>query len=266
MNKTVISNFLRSFGLLYSLDKVRFQLEKRNNKKANYEFMKANPSIKLPPDYLMYESFQMNYDKYYTESIDTTNWLVSHFRRHVNLQNAAILDWGCGPGRIIRHLPDILGNGCSYFGTDYNPNSIDWCSENLRHIAFNHNGLKASLPYKNNSFDVIYGISIFTHLSEQLHYDWTSELLRILKPEGILFLTTQGNAFKQKLSENELATYNQGALVIRGKVKEGHRTYSAFQPPKFMTQLFSNASILEHIERPSEQGRSLPQDIWIVTK
>ena len=71
MNKTLISNSLRSLGLLYALDKVRFQLEKRNNKQANRLFRKANPEVKLPPDYLMYESFQMNYDKYYTESIET---------------------------------------------------------------------------------------------------------------------------------------------------------------------------------------------------
>ena len=115
-------------------------------------------------------------------------------------------------------------------------------------------------------FDVIYGISIFTHLSEQLHYDWTAELLRILKPGGILFLTTQGNAFKPKLSEEEIGHFNKNRLVIRGKVKEGHRTYSAFQPPAFMTKLFANATVLEHIERPIESGRSLPQDIWIVTK
>jgi hypothetical protein len=113
---------------------------------------------------------------------------------------------------------------------------------------------------------VIYGISIFTHLSEQLHYDWTAELLRILKPGGILLLTTQGDAFKEKLSENELQSYNRDYLVVRGKVKEGHRTYSTFHPPNFMKALFSKARILEHIERPAEHGRSLPQDVWIVTK
>ena len=147
MNKTLISNSLRSLGLLYALDKVRFQLEKRNNKQANRLFRKANPDVKLPPDYLMYESFQMNYDKYYTESIDAANWLVNHFKRHASLENAAILDWGCGPGRIIRHLPEILGKNCSYYGTDYNANSIAWCSENLPEIDFNHNGLEARLPW-----------------------------------------------------------------------------------------------------------------------
>ena len=90
----------------------------------------------------------MNYDKYYTESIEAANWLISHFKRHVNLENAAILDWGCGPGRIIRHLPDILGNNCSYFGTDYNAESIAWCSKNIQNVAFNHNQLNASLPWR----------------------------------------------------------------------------------------------------------------------
>jgi len=55
-------------------------------------------------------------------------------------------------------------------------------------------------------------------------------------------------------------------LVVRGKVKEGHRTYSAFQPKGFMINLFNNVEILEHIETRPGQGAWLPQDIWIIKK
>ena len=41
MNKTLISNSLRSLGLLYALDKVRFKLEKRNNKHTTYNISKG---------------------------------------------------------------------------------------------------------------------------------------------------------------------------------------------------------------------------------
>lgn len=266
MLKTFISNSLRSLGLLFITDRIRFYQQKFKNRNINNQFKAENPSIPLPPDYLIYESYQLNFPKYYSDGRNTANWLADHFRKHISLENINVLDWGCGPGRVIRHMPEVIGNNSRFFGTDYNPKSIQWCTDYLPGIEFNLNGLSAQLPYPDNFMDVIFGISIFTHLSEPLHHDWYRELYRILKPGGILFLTTQGDHFKVKLSQNELNSYNQNQLVVRGNVKEGHRTYSAFQPPAFMHKLFSNAEVLEHIETPPEPGKSIPQDIWIVRK
>jgi ubiquinone/menaquinone biosynthesis C-methylase UbiE len=266
MIKGQISNLLRNIGLIYLTDWVRYYIQKFKNRKINKNFRLKNPEVLLPPDYLIYESFQINYEKYYNESLETAKWLTNHFEKHITLKNKRILDWGCGPGRIIRHLPNIIGNGCEFYGTDYNKKSIDWCSKNLTGINFNNNNLNALLSYEDNFMDVIYGISIFTHLSEQLHYDWYNELHRILKPNGIMFLTTQGNNYKVKLTKSELNKFIDNQLIVRGKVKEGHRTFSAFHPQGFMIKLFSNAEILEHIEIKPEKGKWLPQDIWIIKK
>ncbi len=248
------------------MDWLRYSIEKIKNRKTNNEFKKNYPEIELPPDYLIYESFGINYEKFYTQSIETVRWLTNHIEQHMVLKNKRILDWGCGPGRIIRHLPDVIGNDCEYYGTDYNKKSIEWCAANLPGISFNLNSLNAELPYENNFMDVIYGISILTHLSGQKHYEWYNELYRILKPGGIMFLTSQGNNYRGKLTGSELEKYNNNDLVVRGKVKEGHRTYSAFHPPGFMRKLFNNAEILNHIEPSPEKGKWLPQDIWILRK
>jgi len=266
MKRGQISNMLRRFKLIYFTDWLRYYMQKSKNRKINKVFRSENPEVKLPPDYLIYESFQINYQKYYTESIDTAKWLANHFKKYIELKDKRILDWGCGPGRIIRHLPTLIGNGCEYFGTDYNKKSIDWCSKNLSDVKFNRNSLTAQLPFADNFVDVIYGISIFTHLSKQLHFDWYNELYRILKPNGIMFLTTQGDNFKVKLTDTELKIYNDNSLVVRGNVKEGHRTFSAFHPKEFMKKLFYNAEILEHIETKPDKGGWLPQDIWIIKK
>ncbi|HAH22451.1 MAG TPA: class I SAM-dependent methyltransferase [Prolixibacteraceae bacterium] len=266
MNKGQISNVLRQLGLIYLTDWIRFYIQRYKNRKINRDFKSSHPEVKLPPDYLMYESFQINYKEYYTESIDTAQWITEYFKKHIELKDKKILDWGCGPGRVIRHLPTVIGNGCEYFGTDYNRQSIDWCSMNLPGITFNGNSLEAKLPYGDNYFDVIYGISIFTHLSEQMHHDWYNELFRVLSSGGILYLTTQGDNFKVKLTEPELLKYNNGHLVIRGNVKEGHRTYSAFHPTEYMNRLFSNVEMLEHVATKPVAETWLPQDIWIIRK
>lgn len=183
------------------------------------------------------------------------------------LENLKILDWGCGPGRIIRHLPEIIGNGCIFYGTDYNEKSINWCNTNIRNANFNLNTIEAKLPYEENSFDIIYGISIFTHLSEEMHYAWTGELLRVLKPGGIMFQTLHGDNFLVKLTESEKCRYNKGQIIIRRNVKEGHRTFTAYHPISFVEKLFSKAKIIEHIVVDRENEKVAPQqDIWIIRK
>lgn len=266
MKRGQISNILRKWGLIYYTDHIRFYMQKHKNRKVNKAFKTNYPEVKLPPDYLIYESFQIDYLKYYIDGKDTAQWLVDYFRKYIDLTGKKILDWGCGPGRTIRHLPEILGNTCEYYGTDYNSQSIEWCSNNLHGIHFNLNTLEARLPYTNNFFDVIFGISIFTHLSEPMHFNWYNELYRILKPGGIMFVTTQSDNFTFKLTSGELEKYTNGELVVRGKVKEGHRTFSAFQPTAFMEQLFQNCKIEEHITPEPEPGKGIPQGIWIVRK
>ncbi|MFD0964992.1 class I SAM-dependent methyltransferase [Pseudofulvibacter geojedonensis] len=265
MKKSDLSQFLRKFKLIHLADKTRFYIEKRKNKAENEAFKKEHPSFKFPPDYLMYESFQMSYRKYYESGKKNAEWLTTLFCKHIELKNKKILDWGCGPGRIIRHLPEVISNNCSFYGTDYNQKSIKWCSENLSRISFNHNTIDAKLPYSDNEFDVIYGLSIITHLSEDKHYEWFQELYRILKPNGILLLTAQGDNFISKLTTEEQESYNNGELIVRGNVTEGHRVYSAFHPTPFMQKLFKNANIVDHIiQKPIDNW--IPQDIWIVKK
>jgi len=106
---------------------------------------------------------------------------------------------------------------------------------------------------------------VFTHLSEEMHNAWFKELKRICKQNGIIFLTTHGDNCKSKLTGEELKLFEEGKLVVRGNVKEGHRTFAAYQPPEFMRKLFSDFELLEHVTREPE-GNYIPQDVWIVRK
>lgn len=265
MNKKILSSFLRNTGLIYGFDHLRFHYLRRKNRKRNVAFLKENPDVILPPDYLMYESFQLDYRKYFTDSRETAAWLSGLFIKHGLKETAHILDWGCGPGRIIRHLPAIMPAGTSFSGTDYNANSVAWCEQHLPGISFYKNNLAPPLSFDSETFDAIYGISIFTHLSEEMHLAWATELQRVMCPRGLLLLTTQGKAFRIKLLEHELKEFNKDKLVVRGKVKEGHRTYSAFHPPAYFRELFKDLEVLEYQERGNDPSRP-QQDVWIFRK
>jgi SAM-dependent methyltransferase len=99
-----------------------------------------------------------------------------------------------------------------------------------------------------------------------MHFNWFNELKRVLKPSGVLLITTQGENFKPKLTEEERKKFDQGKLIVKGNVKEGHRTYSAFHPDPFLKILFEDVDILDKIVISPKNKGYLPQDRWVLKK
>lgn len=256
----MLKTILRKLGLMYVADEARYYIHLFKTRKERKLFFEQHKDEVLPPPHYIYETFKLDYSHYFYGGKETAEWIVSFIRKYVENAQPIILDWGCGPARIVRHLPTLLPEA-TIWGSDYNSDYVNWCSQNLKGIQFVQNGLEPPVPLKDSSMDFIYGISIFTHLSEQLHYAWRDELLRMLKPGGVLFLTFQGDVFVKKLTEQERAIYNKGELIVRGNTKEGHRTYCAFHPEKFVRELFSGCEILEWIK-----GEGTEQDVWIIRK
>lgn len=263
--KVLISSIIRSIGLLFYFDKLRYKIIQLKTLKSRKEFRTKFPEVKLPTDYLIYESFGLNYDKYYNDGKDTAQWLAGLLSKHVELKGLKILDWGCGPARIVRHMPEILNFSCEIYGTDYNETSIKWDKNNIENVNFFINQITPPLQFPDNFFNIIYGISIFTHLSEKLHFEWFNELVRVTQKGGILFLTTHGNAFKCKLLPSEQEKFSKGEVVIKGNTKEGHRTFGAFHPESFFRKVVGNNEVLEFIEGDISNGKPV-QDIWLIKK
>lgn len=253
-------------GLIYIIDYVRFTVIRQKSSAKNKAFKKMHPNEPFPPPYMIYETFRLNYERYFNSGKDTAEWIKKEVSNFKLIHNWHILDWGCGPGRVIRHLPAVIGNGCSFYGSDYNPEYAAWCSQNIPDATFKKNELAPPLLFDTGTMDLVYGLSIFTHLSEQKHYEWLDELLRVLKPGGILFITTHGDITRQNMIAAELNQYKKGELVTRSNVKEGHRMYVAYHPPVFMEKLFAHkAKVLSH-QPGKQQSWGLQQDLWIVEK
>jgi SAM-dependent methyltransferase len=265
MKKVFIKKIVANLGLLPVIEQVNFYRQKFIHSKSNRLFREKNSGVVLPPDFYLYETFNLNYDKFYTNGKPTAEWLVNLIREFKEFKNISILDWGCGTGRVIRHLPSVIATSNRIFGTDYNPKYVKWCSENLNGIQFKLNDLIPPLDFESSTMDVIYGISIFTHLSEDLHFSWMKELTRVLKNKGVLFLTTHGDVHRFKLLPQEKESYDAGKLVIHNYKKEGNRLYASYQSPKFFKTLCekNNLKILKHI--PGDMRNNHPQqDVWIL--
>lgn len=110
--KNLLIYILRKFRLIKFADKIRFYICLIKTNKLRKRFSKEYPTVQLPPAYFIYETFNLNYFSFYLNSIETAKWLVSYFQKHAVIDGVKILDWGCGPGRVIRHLPALIPNSC----------------------------------------------------------------------------------------------------------------------------------------------------------
>ncbi len=148
-----------------------------------------------------------------------------------------ILDFGCGSGRVLRHFHDLKGP--QLHGTDYNPALVRWCEKNLPFVKFQVNTLEAKLAYPDESFDLIYALSVFTHLSEPSQALWMQELKRILRPGGYLFFTTHGDHYLPQLTDEDRQRFAQGQLVVVRSKREGSNDCATFHPPVYVRQTLS---------------------------
>jgi SAM-dependent methyltransferase len=135
----------------------------------------------------------------------------------------AVLDVGCGSGRMALPLAGYLNREGRYAGFDVSREAIAWCTENLsgshpnfdftvadlQNGAYNRQGkYKPSdfrFPYPNGSFDVVLLASVFTHMLPQDVRHYLSEVVRVLKPGG------------RSLSTFFLLNEESSALIKEGK-------------------------------------------------
>jgi len=105
---------------------------------------------------------------------------------------ARVLDFGCGAGRTLRHFAPEASRAAEFWGCDIDAASIEWVQANLcpPFHAF-CNAVVPPLPLEDASLDLIYAMSVFTHLADTWSA-WLLELHRVLKPGGTLLATTLG--------------------------------------------------------------------------
>ena len=161
----------------------------------------------------------------------------------------AVLDFGCGCGRVARHWNSVKGP--SFAGTDYNPDLVAWCNENLPFGRFSVNNLVPPLGYADQSFDFVYALSVFTHLPENLQGPWVEEMARILTTGGVLLITVHGSHYIDSLNKAEQKQFRQGRLVVREEDQAGTNVCGAYHPPAYLRQgVFKKYfTVLDHIER-----------------
>jgi SAM-dependent methyltransferase len=267
MVRVKIQDSLRKAGLLSLAEKFRYYQKVWSLKKANNAFIRQNPAFKLPPAPLAFDAYSAPDWSFYKRSGEgTATFLADMIRKYLpDGHGASVYEWGCGPARVIRHLPGQLGPSAKVYGSDYNPQTIEWCKTNIPDVRFELNGLNPPLLYADNTFDFIYCISVFTHLSDATGLSWAQDIYRVLKPNGIFLATTSGDgAYEKELLDKEKKAYRTEGVVVKGNYEEGKKMYLARHSPRYVRE---NLLKRFRIEDHSPSGFPfIEQDYWVARK
>lgn len=145
--------------------------------------------------------------------------LLGHIQRTLpSMEKLAVMDFGCSSGRVLRHfLPEMRQYGWKVTGVDVSARRIEWMRRNFPPQFQVYTGsVLPILPFESNSFDVIYGLSVFTHL-KFLWDMWLLELRRVLKPGGVLIqsIHTEGAwRFFSQHSHEDWVRSSLGPMII----------------------------------------------------
>jgi len=105
-----------------------------------------------------------------------------------------ILDFGCGWGRMVRlWLRDLRSE--DVWGADVGRDMLAHCRRDFASGQFELVAATPPTSLPRGSFDLIYAYSVFSHLNEAVANAWVEELAALLRPRGLLLVTTQRRAF-----------------------------------------------------------------------
>lgn len=231
--------------------------------KSNIHFRSKHSNVPVPPPMVLYD-IQGNCDLngFYTSGQEHAYEISRIIDEEFPGRSLNILEWGCGPARVLQHLKSLDGSVWELWGSDYNPRSISWGQQHWPKIHFIHNGLEPPLSIDTEYLDVIYCISVFTHLSEKRHYQWIAEIIRLLKPGGLFIGTFHGDAFRDNLTHEEQSRFDSGKLVVRDKIREGKKDYSAYHCDNFVRHILAPFDVVKKLDMVA----GFRQTVWTAIK
>jgi len=146
--------------------------------------------------------------KFFTNPQKDIPAVVKLFRKR-DVKN--ILDLGCGSGR---HLVYLAKHGFNVYGFDISEHGIriakDWLKEEKLNANLKIGSIYKKFPYRDSFFDAVICVQTIHHSRLKNIQKAIKEIERVLKPNGLLFVTvpkSKGKTYSKKNKLIEPRTY-----------------------------------------------------------
>lgn len=251
------------------------QIRLLKNKLSDYQAQMRN--IPIPNGELIFlTQGHTQSDEYSSNIIPALLTMQSYLEKSgIEIQKIkTLLDFGCGSGRLLVGW-HIISPHIELFGCDLNAHLIQWAQQNLPSaIHCQLNNLTPPLPYQNDQFDLIYLISVFTHLSITTQKQWIAELKRILRPNAYILITLHGLLYVKNTFHHQpdrvQSFIDQGYLEIGSENEEGANQFSTFHHHSFVRELFSDFELIGFFPNGNDQQQNTvfqiaqSQDVYVL--
>lgn len=188
--------------LKYVLDRdptnlVAHNLRERHGLAGNFtQWMGVNSQISPVDDIFVF------FANHPTSKNPIRDYLADGWRTMVELQEVLdkcgtsifrcgnFLEFACGHGRFTRHLVKVLKDG-QLTVSDVVPGSVDFLRETMGAKGF-YSAIDPAALKIEAKYDVIFALSLFTHLPPATWGAWFQTLHAALAPTGLLIFSTHG--------------------------------------------------------------------------
>ena len=127
---------------------------------------------------------------YSTNQYGWHRWCFDHYALPAQ---ASVLELGCGPAHLWKTNLDRLPTGWSITLSDFSAGMLEQAQQNLgeRASAFRFEMVDAqAIPFEANTFDAVIANHMLYHVPDRAQA--LSEMRRVLKPGGKVYLATNG--------------------------------------------------------------------------
>ena len=147
----------------------------------------------VPPNSCMRKTASGSIREYYISGLRcATPIAVCALRAGVRLdQSIRVLDFGCGVARPLLHFTRTYP-APAFYACDIDDTCVAFIQANYPKVQAYTNSYFPPLKYDSGFFDMVYSVSIFSHLNPEDQGKWLAELARVTRAGGRCFLTTHG--------------------------------------------------------------------------
>lgn len=152
-------------------------------------------SLPLPPESLRERVAGTADAQWFHDSGSRTvaEWARALHCSNMSLSSAGVvLDFGCGCGRVVRHLRPALSADQVLIAGDVDREAVAWVRDNIKGVDAVVLPQHPPSSFPDAAVDLIVSQSVFTHLPEDVQFAWLTELRRILRPGGVLLTSIHG--------------------------------------------------------------------------